>query len=351
MYRRRRPTREIAFSFDSFLDVVANVVGIIIRLILVVWVGARAYTGMVPPLPIDEPIAAVATDTADEETDDALPVPEDPPLEKELEPQERELTELQKKLLEQVSLLQQARDQKSHTDSELEALAARKVELEKEARKFEQTAAKEGQQAQTAALSAEELRQRSRQLADDIKALQKLPSAKKELHYRTPVSEPLFSEQLMFECRNGRVTFIESAALLEEVKQDFATRSQEFFTKGSSTERTDPVGAFRVSYKVERSQGLVRGISVTEGVFEPVQESRGENEDAALSARSAFRQIADVIDPQQAAVTFWVYPDSFALYRRLRDYLYQKNVTVAARPLPSGSPIGWSKNGTASRGQ
>jgi len=45
MYRRRRPQREkIFFSFDSFLDVVANVIGIIIRLILVAWVGARTYT-------------------------------------------------------------------------------------------------------------------------------------------------------------------------------------------------------------------------------------------------------------------------------------------------------------------
>src|ERR1700740_2756797 len=46
MLRRRRRTREIPFSFDSFLDVVANVVGIIIRLILVVWVGARSYSSL-----------------------------------------------------------------------------------------------------------------------------------------------------------------------------------------------------------------------------------------------------------------------------------------------------------------
>ena len=51
MYRRRRrPEKEIAFSFDSFLDLVANVVGIIIRLILVAWVGARTYTGVFRPL-------------------------------------------------------------------------------------------------------------------------------------------------------------------------------------------------------------------------------------------------------------------------------------------------------------
>ena len=52
MYRRRRRSeREISFSFDSFLDLVANVVGIIIRLILVAWVGARTYTGLTQPPP------------------------------------------------------------------------------------------------------------------------------------------------------------------------------------------------------------------------------------------------------------------------------------------------------------
>ena len=50
MYRRRRsPPREVVFSFDSFLDLVANVVGIIIRLILVVWVGARSYSSLMSP--------------------------------------------------------------------------------------------------------------------------------------------------------------------------------------------------------------------------------------------------------------------------------------------------------------
>ena len=48
MIRRQRRVRELAFSFDSFLDVATNVVGITIRLILVVWVGARSYQVFVP---------------------------------------------------------------------------------------------------------------------------------------------------------------------------------------------------------------------------------------------------------------------------------------------------------------
>src|SRR5262249_49157914 len=90
MYRRRRrPAREIGFSFDSFLDVAATVVGIIIRLILVVWVGARSYSGVQALLHPSPPPAAARAGPHD-------------PLEEELDRQRRELAEAQASLLEQL---------------------------------------------------------------------------------------------------------------------------------------------------------------------------------------------------------------------------------------------------------
>src|SRR5579871_5172264 len=73
MIRRRRKTREIEFSFDSFLDLVANVVGIILRLILVAWVGARSYKAILPDRPPSLPELAAPT---------PLPEPTDPRLAK-----------------------------------------------------------------------------------------------------------------------------------------------------------------------------------------------------------------------------------------------------------------------------
>ncbi len=61
--------------------------------------------------------------------------------------------------------------------------------------------------------------------------------------------------------------------------------------------------------------------------------------------------MVDALDPKTTAVTFWVYPDSFPLYRRLRDLLHERDFVVAGRPLPEGMPIGSSRHGTASRGQ
>src|SRR5438552_3239748 len=124
MYRRRRPTREIAFSFDSFLDMVANVVGVIIRLILVVWVGARSYTGLVTPPPEEPP----AAETSADDGSDVVALPTEPPLEEQLRPHQQELARLQQQLLDQLRDLQQTRDQSTSTDQDLAVLAVRKVE-------------------------------------------------------------------------------------------------------------------------------------------------------------------------------------------------------------------------------
>src|SRR5262252_6545024 len=91
MIRRRRQAREIPFSFDSFLDIVANVVGIIIRLILVVWVGARSYHTLQHSLQA-APGSPPATETR--ELSD--------PLQQEIAKRRRDLDEAQRQLLDQL---------------------------------------------------------------------------------------------------------------------------------------------------------------------------------------------------------------------------------------------------------
>ena len=90
MIRRRRPRKGIEFSFDSFLDLVTNVVGIIIRLILVVWVGARSYSSLQT---VSRP--AKANTTVSQEVGDLAD-----PLQEELARHQQELARAQAQLLE-----------------------------------------------------------------------------------------------------------------------------------------------------------------------------------------------------------------------------------------------------------
>jgi hypothetical protein len=350
MYRRRRRSHEIGFSFDSFLDVVANVVGIIIRLILVVWVGARSYTSLHPPQPA-APAAAAHAEA----------VPQDP-LQAELERQRQELARLQARLLEQLRHLQAVQEDETTAAGRLAGLSARRQQLEQEQAALRRAGSGVGR---AEALSLAELRERCRKLTDEIHEVENLPAAKKVLHYQTPVSRPVHSDELHFECRRGRVTFIDLAALMEEVHNRLDADARELRSQWEVGGVVGPTGAFQLRYQLERERGLADAalgggapdahsgyrVTLSGWQVEPVAEPRGEALDAALAPRSEFRQIADALDPQQTTVTFWVYPDSFPLYRRLRDYLYQRDVIVAGRPLPDGVPIAASKHGTRSRGQ
>src|SRR4051794_7171391 len=121
MYRRRRASREkILFSFDSFLDVVANVNGIIIRLILVAWVGARAYhaTTTLPDETTAEPDAPIAS---------AAPLPdpraEDEPLTPELARQRDRLAEARRLLAAKVSSSTEGRKRLEMVSAQLTSLS------------------------------------------------------------------------------------------------------------------------------------------------------------------------------------------------------------------------------------
>jgi hypothetical protein len=349
MYRRRRRSQEIHFSFDSFLDVVANVVGIIIRLILVVWVGARSYTSMHPP-PQAEPVSVTRPEA----------IPQDP-LQQEVERQRRELAALQARLLEQLRRVQQVQQDEMRTAGELDTLSGQRQRSDHERDALGQRAVP----GQTEELSLAELRERCRKLTDEIREVEQLPPVRKALHYQTPVSKPVHTDELHFECRRGRVAFIDLAPMIDEIRRRLDEHGKELRTQWEVRAVAGPVGAFQLRYTVERERGAVDAAlgggapnpggsyqcTLTGWEVEPVTDPRGESIDAALVPHSEFRQIADALDPQQCTVTFWVYPDSFALFRRLRDYLYERDVIVAGRPLSDGMAIASSKHGTRSRGQ
>jgi hypothetical protein len=358
MIRRRRPVREISFSFDSFLDVVANVVGIIIRLILVVWVGARSYSSiqhLTARTTVHTPVATAAA---------ALPEIKDP-LQQELAQHRQALAEAQARLLEQLRQLQLVQEDRQLAEHDLAQAAVREQDLEQERTRLDQAAGEGGQKGQTLALSFDDLRQRREHLQDEIVALEKLPPLKKTLRYRTPVSQPVHAEEFLFECHHGRVSFIDIGSLVAEIRGHSEETVKLLRDQWGVTQVTDPVGAFRLRYTVERQRDTLEAVvpgaapspngpfraRLREWVVEPVAEDRGESLTRALTDGSDFRRVVDGVDAQQSVVTFFVYPDSFGLYRQLRDWLYDRDVIVAGRPLPEGVPITFSPRGTVSRGQ
>jgi hypothetical protein len=349
---RRRPVREF-FSFDSFLDVVANVVGIIIRLILVAWVGARTYKTVVPAVELPPPPVLGETAPLSEPTDPRVPL---------LALRRQEITQLAHRAEQEQAKAREVAGQRPALRAELDNLVARRAVVEKETGKESADSKEKGETARALTLSTEDLLKRSKELLAQIEALRQAPVQRKELRYRTPVSRPLQTDEVMFECRGGRVTLIDTGALLERIKKVLREKGEQLRDRWEVSDATEPVGAFRLRYVVERERSALDGPGggPTEGTYryglsawvvEPIMAERGEPAEQALTPGSVFRRVIEGLDAQQTAVTLWVYPDSWEAYRKVRDYLHDLDVTVAGRPLPEGVPIASSRKGSVSRGQ
>jgi hypothetical protein len=124
--------------------------------------------------------------------------------------------------------------------------------------------------------------------------------------------------------------------------------------------KVGPVGAFSIAYELDRATpGSMDELLGRKGTrFElrgweliPESETRGETYEATRNPISEFSRAINRVSPARAAITLWVYPDSFTLFRRLRDDLVERGFSVAARPLPAGMTIRGSPMGTQSAAQ
>ena len=112
-----------------------------------------------------------------------------------------------------------------------------------------------------------------------------------------------------------------------------------------------PVRGWNLNYLIETQQhlGLVRA-SVSQFELIPENDLDAERAEVALRPDSIFRNELRKAEPG-STITFWVYPDSYPLFRKLQALAHREGFTVAARPLPEGTPIMGSPHGSRSAAQ
>jgi len=180
------------------------------------------------------------------------------------------------------------------------------------------------------------------------------------VNHPTPLSVPVDFEEIHFVIRQGKIAYIPLSSLLDELMSDARRKIPRLFEVPEITGTVGPVGGFKLEYSiVRRTIGeaeiagvpgagayaqLRRWILIPEGnVGEPVAQ--------ALEESSEFRRRIAGYRPDRTTVTIWCYPDGFADFRRLKDFLHERGYSVAGRPLPDGFPITGSPGGTKSSAQ
>jgi len=130
---------------------------------------------------------------------------------------------------------------------------------------------------------------------------------------------------------------------------------------GVVSNKVGPVGAFSLAYELAPTvptdlDGLIerrgsRRYELQGWELIPESDLRGETYEATRNPISDYTRAVNRINPERATVTLWIYPDSFGLYRRIRNDLVDRGFSVAARPLPAGLGIRGSPLGSQSAAQ
>ncbi len=336
MRRRTRQAETAAPGQDSFLDVLTNIVGILI--ILVMFVGVRARNA---PVTESGPNAATLAEMEGLARDRAA------------------AESLRGDVLKVAARIDDLKREAEVRDRERIVLATAAA------------AAKHDLEVRRAALDADaraefDLR---RSLDDSRKELERLRArteqarrtegaAKVIENHPTPLSRAVDDHEAHFQLRAGRIVFVPMQQIAEEVKADAKTKLDKLRRLSEIVETIGPIGGFRVKYEFETREvplELSRRTGVVGTIFSlkylmllPVNSEMGETIDEAMSPGSEFRRKLERFPPQRSTVTIWTYPDSFDEFRRLREELSRAGYATAARPLPFGVPISASPEGQKS---
>jgi hypothetical protein len=386
---RRRPKGELQFGSDSFLDVVANIVGILI--ILIVIAGLRvgqtpvvlapaaqlASSEIIPipaesgppdlpdlPLPVSEPAMApqvIVLQPPEETLEEPEPAP--PPLPALVAP--RELVAMTGELEAEIAAI---RDAESKLAAQLRQSGEQKSLLVERQKAFNGLMSQRAQEldASRRQVAADEAdlelaRATLTRLLRQVKALESEPKRIETLEHKiTPISRVVHGGEKHYRLEKNRVIEVPVDELVGRLKEQIERRKDWLVKTRQHQGQIGPLRGFSMQYlvRVETLAGLDEAktghggyrISLANWEIQPEPETRGETDDVALRKGSQFYQ--SILGAQaDTTLTFWVYPDSYAIYRKLQKFTHDHGFSVAGRPLPPGTHISGSPNGSKSASQ
>jgi hypothetical protein len=323
MPRQKRYDEE-AFGSDSFLDIVANVVGILIILVMIAGLRARHVPDF-DAQPSDDQRAAL-----DALEDDARGMATD------MHRVARELEEITaigaSRKLERDSLVYLEAEAKHLLDDRRDKLGQHEREAFDLRRKVAERETK------------------LTQLTRDLQDATATESTSVEIeNYPTPISRTVTGHEAHFQLKHGRVVSVPINEAVELMKDGIRRNLPRLEHVAEVTDTIGPIGDFRLRYTLGKV-AVGRNQALVDLTFEmvPLEEPLGETIDEAMAPKSDFRAALAHTNPRHTTITLWAYPDSFAVYRAVKKELYKQGFAVAGRPLPMNQFISGSPHGSKS---
>jgi len=318
---RRVPPASDGFGNDSFLDVVTNLVGILILLVMVV--GLRVKN-------------APARTTSDEAQSVAL------------EESATHVSAVERDVMRLAGEIEEVDLEREFRHHERAAMAYKVAELRNDlASRFQQQSEQQKELSQQLARRRSELAL----VAQEIERVRATPEKSVQIQsLPTPLSQFVEGHEEHFQLKGGRLTRIPLRSLLDQFEAEAQRQVNRLRDAPQFSSTVGPVGGFRLRYTLERVDVPGQGsmAQLVEWVLLPVSSQLGESVNTALADGSEFREVCGSLNPRRTTITIWTYPDSFGDFRKLKQQLFQAGFATAGRPLPEGMPIGGSPRGSRS---
>lgn len=336
---KHRHYEQIDVNADAFMDTVANMIGILT--ILVVVVAAQSKTAA--KAAVEKQITQDAKLQIEERIEGAEVVRRD---------LDRQLKTLQQH---QIEILRRG--------MEREQLMAELIQSKEKLAELQQGMTKEEQddlandrelaalQEKIASLIAQSSQVTDQAGQEETITLQHLP---------TPMAKTVFGEEVHVMLDDNKVSVVPWERLVEGLKRQAEMQVSRVVRTDRLVDTLGPVDGFVMNYALKAEKGFVtRGSNVAMAqrveleyfVLEPTAEVLREDIDQALATGGRLRAELTLRNPRATTITVWVYDNSFATFRDLKERLFAEGFLTAARPLPKGIRIGASPNGSSSTAQ
>ena len=349
-YRRRpRTVEEIGGDGqDSFLDVVSNLVGVLIILVMIAGTRARNVA------------ADAALGNVDVSTSNAVATPEKAEAAayvaatKTLAEARQNVVQLQNETEDlnarTLDVERQAVAAENEYGAVFQALAELDAEIEFASRR-RSDADKIAFDLKSEIFEKEKKRDDLRQEKDALAAAR--PQATVLENLPTPISRPVDGREGFFRLKNGRLSHVPLHEFQERVRR-YVKNFRGDFEKKTLEDKFGPSEGYTFHFFVDlekRRSGdeVVYSANFRYGECVPQGDELGEPVDEALeNPNSVFREKLLKYVRDDTTITVFVYQDSFEYLRDVKKFIFSAGYQLALRPLPNDAPIAVSPDGTDS---
>lgn len=341
MARHKKPDTE-AIGSDSFLDVVTNIVGILIVLVMLVGIRVKHSLSQTRDAAAAEKISQETSEVAD------------------LEGAQRDLAALEADLTRLEDQAQTIEDETLARREERDLLATLAAGIERELADAKAALDVKSRETFETTSALDESRDELAHLADRKQRLAETAEVKKKTidNYPTPISRTVDGDEVNFQLLDKRLAYIPVESLVEALKEQVQKNANAHLqNRAQLANSVGPIGGFRMKYTLRRREVSLGGpmngatgsvVTLQSYLVQPISSGLGETLEQALAVNSRFHRVLEECVPGRTTITIWAYPDSFAEFRELKKDLYRRGFPVACRPLPEGHEIGASTQGTRS---